>query len=267
MRHAIAGRIINVRISTTISRFMPDSKPVPQIIQPDIIKPQALMPGEIHLYVISVAELQQDETLLTSYINDDEDARARRFINPQHGRQYRNVRGMLRRLLSRYLDTAPEVIEFSYAEHGKPSLKNNSKFHFNLSHSRDMAAYAFSRDLEMGVDIEFMRPQKRLQGMIQHIGSAKEQTELKSLPEAEVLDAFYRLWTRKEAFIKAVGRGLGMGLRSIQIGIDESDSPLAVEYKNEILPEWFVQDIKPPQDYKLALCALRCAQSSTASSC
>ena len=242
-------------LPATLSRFMPASKCIPKIIQPNIGSSPELLSGDIHLYVVSIVELQQDEILLNSYINDDEEARASRFINPQHGMQYRNVRGMLRRLLSHYIDTAPEVIEFSYAEHGKPSLKNNSQLHFNLSHSRDMAAYAFSRDRELGVDVEYMRRQKDLHGMIRHVGSVKEQAELKNLPEIEMLDAFYRLWTRKEAFIKAVGRGLGMGLRSIHIGTQESASPINVEYKNERLAEWFVQDITPPTDYKLAVCS------------
>lgn len=216
--------------------------------------PPALLPAEIHLYVVPVAELEQNEALLTSYINEEEEARASRFLNPQHGRHYRNVRGMLRKLLSLYLDTAADEIEFSYAEYGKPRLQDSSALNFNLSHSRDMAAYVFSRDHEVGVDIEYMRPQKDLAAMMGHVGSVQEQAELQGLSEADACGAFYRLWTRKEAFIKACGRGLGMGLRSIHLGTAESHQPLSVEYKSEILPEWFVQDIRPPAAYKLAVC-------------
>jgi len=237
------------------SYFMSEQKKIPEIIRLDAHHHQPLRAGGIHLYVMSVNEMQHDEAELASYLNPDEEVRASRFINPEHGRKYRCVRGMLRKLLSHYLNMAPGEIEFCYAEHGKPSLKGGSSLHFNLSHSRDMAAYAFSRDHELGVDIEYMRPQKDLAGMMRHVGSSKEQAEILGLSEDDAYEAFYWLWTRKEAFIKACGRGLGMGLRSIHIGTRESDSPISVEYKNERLPEWFVQDINPPKIYKLALCS------------
>lgn len=234
---------------------MPDSKHTPKIIQPDIAIPQALMSGEIHFYVMPIAELAQDEALLISYVNEEEKTKANRYLKHEHGQQYLWVRGMLRKQLSHYLDIKPQAVEFNYAEHGKPSLRNKSPIYFNLSHSRDMVVYAFSFDHELGVDIEYMREQKNLEGMIRHVGSLQEQEELKSLNETEAYDAFYRLWTRKEAFIKAVGQGLSMGLRSIHIGTRASSSPISVEYKNEYLSEWFLQDINPPRGYKLALCS------------
>lgn len=228
---------------------------IPKIIQLVAHQPQALLAGKIHLYVISVADMQHVETELVSYINQDEEARASRFINPQHGRQYRCIRGMLRKLLAHYLSSTPGEIQFEYAEHGKPLLKGNANLHFNLSHSRDMAAFAFKLEHEVGVDIEYMRPQKDLLGMMRHIGSEKEQAELKNMHEADADQAFYRLWTRKEAFIKAVGRGLGMGLRSIHIGTKPSVIALPVKFKDEFLPEWFIQDLNAPQGYTLAVCS------------
>lgn len=162
---------------------------------------------------------------------------------------------MLRKLLAFYLNCAPAGIEFSYAEHGKPSLQAHPQLQFNLSHSRDMAAFAFNFEHEVGVDIEYMRAQKDLAGMIRHVASKKEQAELQALNDSDAYQAFYRLWTRKEAFIKAVGRGLGMGLRSIHIGTHETTEALAVEYKNQIQPMWFVSDLQAPQDYRLAICS------------
>lgn len=235
---------------------MSGSKSVPDIIRLDTTESRHLASGQIHLYVVSITGLQADAAELTASLTDQEVIKAGRLINPEHGRRQQLVRGLLRRLSSRYLGIAPQEVEFDYAGHGKPYLRNDPRLHFNLSHSRDMAAFAFRLDNEIGVDIEYMRPQKNLEGMIRHVASAKEQLELNALTGKDADEAFYRLWTRKEAFIKAVGRGLGMGLRAIYIGGSETDSPLAVEYKNETQPAWFVLDLQPPQGYKLALCSV-----------
>lgn len=90
--------------------------------------------------------------------------------------------------------------------------------------------------------------------MIRHVASAKEQQELSALNDKHADEAFYRLWTRKEAFIKAVGRGLGMGLRSIYIGTQCSQTALSVEYQGKITQGWQIYDLVPPTNYKLALC-------------
>ncbi len=111
-----------------------------------------------------------------------------------------------------------------------------------------------NRQGEVGVDVEYMREQKNLPGMIRHVASKRERQELAALQESEVYTAFYRLWTRKEAVIKAVGRGLGMGLRSIYVGCGEQAGYQAVQYRDERLSGWYVTDIEPPGDYRLALC-------------
>lgn len=230
---------------------------LPEIIRPAITRPPELAAGQIHLYILSINDLPVDKAMLDTCLHEEEKARAARFIHPQHGEAFRRVRGMLRVLLASYLEAAPSSLHFEYAEHGKPALQAHTGLQFNLSHSGDMAAYAVRRDAEVGVDIEYMRPQRDLAGMIRHVASTAEQSELAALAEALRPAAFYRLWTRKEAFIKACGRGLGMGLGSIHIGVSETASPLPVEYKEQVLPEWFVQDINPPSDYKVAVCSKR----------
>lgn len=206
---------------------------------------------------MSVVELVERREELIHAINSEEEQRAARFIKPQSGLHYRCIRGQLRKLLGAYLTVQASEVEFEYAEYGKPGLKNKSELKFNLSHSRDMAVFAFCLEKEIGVDIEFMREQKNLPGMIRHVGSPMEQDELNELQGPVAYDAFYRLWTRKEAFIKAVGRGLGMGLRAIDIGSGKIADDHAVAYNNKELPEWLIKDIPPPEGYRLALCINR----------
>ena len=226
----------------------------PEVIPAHIDKAVPLKKNEIHLYTVSIPELKGRLKSLSSCLSKEEQARASRFLNPEHGDNHRCVRGLLRQLLSRYLVTEPSSIRFEYADHGKPYLINSPDLHFNLSHSRDMASVTVYREAEIGVDIEYMRPQKNLAGMIRHVASEREQIELNALDETDVYDAFYRLWTRKEAFIKAVGRGLGMGLRSIHIGTQASDFPLAVTYKNKQQKKCLISDIKAPENYRQAIC-------------
>lgn len=225
------------------------------LIRLDCAHTPALRPGEIHLYVVPINEMPDDELALQAKLNKDELERADRFINPEHGRNFRRIRGLLRDLIGRYLQVAPADIEFVYAEHGKPSIKDETDLHFNLSHSQEMAVFAFSLRRELGVDIEHMRVKMDLPGLIRHVASIGEQTELKGLPEFDQQEAFYRLWTRKEAFIKAVGRGLGMGLRSIHIGTAPSTVPMSVTYKNKPVVQWYITDVDAPPNYKLAVCA------------
>lgn len=234
---------------------MSDLKNTAKIIQLGISDSKPLAQDLVHLYVIDMTTLQEMTGDLGAILNSEEQARAERFVNPKHGQHYRCVRGVLRRILSRYLNIAPQAVNFAYAAHGKPLLQNDPALHFNLSHSHHMAAYAIRLEQEIGVDIEFMRPQKNLVGMIKHVASPLEQDELNMLTENDARQAFYRLWTRKEAFIKAVGRGLGMGLRSIHIGTQLCDASLAVAYKNQILPDWYIQDIHAPTGYQLAVCS------------
>lgn len=220
----------------------------PLIVPCELGAPPALQSRQIHVYVAPVAELA------TGWLNAEEQQRAARFLDPTHRDRYTRIRATLRSLLANYLHVSPTEVTLDYAPFGKPQLRGAPALHFNLSHSRYWAAFAFRLDAPLGVDIENMRPQKNLHGMLGHVASAREQAAVTALPAADRLTAFYRLWTRKEAFIKGVGRGLGMGLRRIHIGIDDT-SPRAVEYDEQTLPPWYVQDLSAPQNYRLAVCS------------
>ncbi|MDH5445055.1 MAG: 4'-phosphopantetheinyl transferase superfamily protein [Gammaproteobacteria bacterium] len=224
------------------------------IIRPDINKLPELKSGEIHLFVFSVTDIFSRLQQLSSCLSATEEKRAARFINQQHGDNYRCIRGQLRTLLSAYLKDQPSNIQIEYEEHGKPFLNNKRQLQFNLSHSRDRVAFVFCRDSVIGVDIEFMRPQKNFAGMLRHVASVREQQELMALNEPSSFNAFYRLWTRKEAYIKAVGRGLGMGLRSIYVGTEPLETFTSVEYKGQIQSNWQVLDVTAPENFKLAIC-------------
>lgn len=129
----------------------------------------------------------------------DEQERAARFRFPHLQSSFSLARGALRILAGRYLNTDPAGIRFEYGPNGKPSLAGGARLKFNVSHSGALALFAFTLDCEIGVDVEEIRPMPDREQIAARFFSAQEAAEP---------GAFFRLWTRKEAYIKALGEGL-----------------------------------------------------------
>jgi 4'-phosphopantetheinyl transferase len=205
--------------------------------------------------VASVDELAENRERTNAVLDAQEHARANRFIDSRHGEHYRLVRGTLRLCLANYLKLPAETIRFVVNEYGKPEVvpeQNHQGLQFNLSHSHRMTAFLFTLGKSVGIDIEFMKPLKNIPGLAQHVCSPEELEEFNALQSAQQHDSFFRLWTRKEAFIKAKGQGLSMGLRSIYIGFDTSTSLHPVQYQGKWLANWLVKDLECDANYKLA---------------
>ncbi|MGB0561829.1 MAG: 4'-phosphopantetheinyl transferase family protein [Spirulinaceae cyanobacterium] len=151
-------------------------------------------------------------------LNAAEQQRAQRFVRDCDRCRYIWARGNLRRLLGGYLGLAPEAIEFSYGDRGKPYLAQHP-VQFNLSHSGDGLIYAFSRDRPIGVDIEQLQRAKDWLPLARRFFCGTEASAIAAVPAAEQAIAFFKLWTRKEAYLKATGEGL-QGLAKIEIALD-----------------------------------------------
>ena len=120
-------------------------------------------------------------------------------------------RGILRKLLSGYTGQSPEKIVFTYTQSGKPVFINHSlkKIEFNLSHSHNSVAFAFTRDTPIGIDIEYKTPRKYLDKIAYRFFTAQDYEQLKNLQGEEKLNTFFDLWVRHEALLKALGQRLG----------------------------------------------------------
>jgi len=130
---------------------------------------------------------------------------------------------MLRRLLGAQLQCAPATLQFAAGAHGKPHLgaEQASGLQFNLSHSGDQALLGCARDRELGVDIELWRSLGDEAALVRRYFSVAEQHAYAALPAAAQTAAFFQCWTRKEAYIKAVGRGLGLPLDSFDVSLGD----------------------------------------------
>lgn len=151
----------------------------------------------------------------------DERRRAAQFVFERDRRRFIAARGLLRDLLSAYVGLAANKLKFTYGPLGKPSLVTNPTLpdiHFNLAHSREHAVFAFSVQRHVGIDLEFVQENMGWEAIAERYFSSYELAALRALPEAARLNGFYRIWTRKEAYLKALGSGLHESLAAVEMG-------------------------------------------------
>ena len=177
----------------------------------------------IDLWVWSLRQPANAVARLAQLLSDDECARAARFLSPQNGDGYIAGRGRLREILADYLALLPSQLVFGYGAAGKPFLDGvRDAPAFNLSHSGDWAVLAVTAARRpIGIDIETIRPLK--EDIAGRFFAASEAAALAALPPDLQTAAFFRCWTRKEAFIKAKGDGLGYSLQAFEVSLLENE--------------------------------------------
>jgi 4'-phosphopantetheinyl transferase len=160
---------------------------------------------------------------LAATLSREENERASRFVFPVHGRRYVAAHGWLRLVLAAHLDEDPAAVRLTGRDGEKPRLAGRRGLRFNLSHSEDVAVVAVARDHEVGVDVERLRPLDGLEALAAATLSRAEALAWAALPEPLRLPAFLEAWTRKEAFLKAVGEGLSRPLDSFDVTVAPGD--------------------------------------------
>ncbi|HXF11425.1 MAG TPA: 4'-phosphopantetheinyl transferase superfamily protein [Desulfuromonadaceae bacterium] len=171
-----------------------------------------LSSDDVHIFCIHLDVGKQRLAQLGATLSSDEIARALRFHFEKDRSRYIAARGILREILGWLLGVEPKQLLFSCGERGKPQLADsiNGQFlHFNVSHSDWLALIAVSRDFEVGVDIERIRPVETTEPLVTQFFSPEEQREWFSLPASRRAETFFDHWTRTEAFLKFNGEGIG----------------------------------------------------------
>jgi len=183
----------------------------------DAITAPELAPGAVHLWRFNL-----DAPVTAPMLSQDEQARAAKYHFERDRNRYVAGRTMLRRLLSKYVNEDPERIAFSYGEAGKPLLPDLA---FNLAHSGSHALLAVNRGAQIGVDVEVVRAMSDMPAVAEYSFSPGEFRRWRSLPEEEKVDAFYRCWTRKEAYLKAIGEGIAKRLKKFEVTFETGERP------------------------------------------
>ena len=227
-----------------------------------------LSDDEVHVWRISLDTPPAILESLWVTLSLDEQERANRYRFTRHRQAFIARRGRLRNLLGRYLDYDPASLQFSYNPFGKPALQPGIAGHlcFNLSHSQDLALFAFARQTDIGVDIERQRSDFDHLQVAERFFSTREREELSALPIAIRAEAFFLCWTRKEAFIKAHGEGLSLPLDLFDVTITPGRPARLVASRLgiEAPDQWSLYNLEPAPDYLAALavrgqgCELHC---------
>ncbi len=176
------------------------------------------------------ASLEPASTLasrLASCLAPDEQARVRRFVAPRNRDRFTAGRAFLRLLLAKYLGVTALDVDFRYDPHGKPALADpRCGLRFNLAHSGALAVCAVTHGRrDVGVDVEHVKPLEDAESLARVVLSPLELVRLGALPEPVRLQSFYEAWTRKEAFLKALGCGLNRPLHSLEVSFGPGEPP------------------------------------------
>jgi 4'-phosphopantetheinyl transferase len=213
-----------------------------------------LAPSDVHLWRIRLDQPEDVHARLRDCLDDEEREKAARFRFPGRQRVACVSRGALREILAAYLGSLAHELRFGVNLHGKPFLSgSHAGLRFNLSHSGEWALVGVTLDAEIGVDIEAVSPDRRTADLAGRYFSTVEQAEFASLPEELRLLAFYCGWTRKEAYIKARGRGLSLPLDSFDVTLDPTcEARLCRAADDPDFGRWRLRALPAPEGFVAA---------------
>jgi 4'-phosphopantetheinyl transferase len=168
-----------------------------------------------------------DVSALGECLSEDERARAARVVSPRDRDRFVTSRAFLRHVLGRATACAPADVRFVYGAHGKPSLDATAEgIQFNLAHSEALAVCVVARGCgDVGVDVEHVRPLNDLDGLVRLTCGPGERARLEALEASQREGAFFEVWTRKEAVLKALGSGLARPLGSLEVAFGPGQPP------------------------------------------
>ena len=221
--------------------------------------PCLLQPGDIHLWSVPLEISADNQEILFGLLAEDERRRARRYLFDDDRRRFIACRGRLRRILAGYLGKQPRQVAFQYTGLGKPALDDASNasppLFFNVSHSGELALVAITHEGELGADVERQRSLRDMQGLATRFFSQQESSGLFRMAPEFQPTAFFRIWTRKEAILKATGKGLTYPLHRLTVSFGDDDPPALLSLGDD--PDeagaWTLQHLVPQSDYVAAI--------------
>jgi 4'-phosphopantetheinyl transferase len=227
--------------------------------------------NEVHVWRASLELPSSEVEALQHNLTEEELVRADRFHFQRHRSHFIAARGLLRTILGRYLKTDPGTLRFGYGPRGKPELAGKAgqrALHFNVSHSHGLALYAVTDDREVGVDVERIRPDVAGEKIAERFFSPREAATLRELPAQMQQEAFFACWTRKEAYLKAIGEGITLRLDQFEVSVTPGEPAVLLSINGDLkeASHWSLKELDPGVGYVAALAVkghgwhLRCWQ-------
>ena len=204
----------------------------------------------VHVWRASLLNLSDQAAYLSTLLSVDEKARADRFIAEHARRQFIVGRSYLRLILSTYLNDCPGDFRFDYGRHGKPKLVPHRAIHFSVSHSADVVLIAVARARNVGVDVECVRDGIDHDEIAEQCFTVGELARFRRLPSDTRPREFFRYWTSKEAFTKAIGGGLAIPLDKIDVRLATAGQPSSVSWQNGArIRQWHSHELRLGDEY------------------
>jgi 4'-phosphopantetheinyl transferase len=211
-----------------------------------------LAPDNVHVVYFSLDRLHEKGTALLDGVELD---RASRFAFDDLRERFIAAHVWTRIILGCCLSQPPETLCFTYGAHGKPRLCHPfSSLQFNLSHAGEHALLAIALDRDVGVDIEREQEIGTL-GLARRVFAPTETSVIQALPQDQQAAAFFRLWTRKEAFVKALGDGLSFPIGAFEVGTEEPMVLSACCLGTELMQSWKIVSLPAPRGNAAAVAA------------
>ena len=215
--------------------------------------------GEVHVWSVQLDRDAATVRELATVLDDEERERASRFRRRVDRDRFIVSHGALRRVLARYLRKPATALRFRRDRFGKPSLAHRTTLTFNMAHSDAVALIAVTIGRPVGVDVERVAAIDDAFDVAEICFAPAERRVLHGVPAASVCDTFFACWTRKEAFIKAVGTGLSAPLQAFEVSLD-ADAPARlcrVSGSARVAASWTMEALHPARGYVGALAVRR----------
>lgn len=220
---------------------------------------EALQRDQVHVWTIE-RDRDADIVRLSSWLSPEEQRRASRLKVTQRREAFIYNRALLRSILASYVDVAPEEVPLAVTADGKPIWDDvPGGLSFNLSHRGDLAILGVSAKRPIGIDLEAVDHRANYEALAVQALSPRELHIYQQLPDSERMPALLRIWTRKEAFLKAVGVGLGRPLAEIEVTFLPTEMPriLATADSRQAAKDWLLESWSPRPGWFAALAAPR----------
>ena len=221
------------------------------------------LPGDsehagIEVWILQLRSMEKGLNNYTATISEAERVRAARFVRAIDRERFIVAHAALREILSIYCERSAGALEFQFNLHGKPGLRDFPQIAFNLSHSGQLALVAVARGVgRLGVDVEEVRSDALNEGVAERFFSPGELERLKSLDGQERALGFFRCWTRKEAYLKAIGCGISdEDLATVEVTLRREEEPEIVRgVASENTSNWKVFHLEPRPGFIAAVVA------------
>jgi 4'-phosphopantetheinyl transferase len=234
---------------------MNDRAPLPDAEQPSAI---ALASDEVHVWHAPLERLLHALPRLSALLSPDEQQRCGRYLRECDRAQFALSRGILRQLLARYCGIPGEAIVFHYSTRGRPTLPASAasgQLQFSVSHTRGMAVYALTRERRIGIDVEQVRPVQAQDLVVSQHFAEEEVAAYSRLSGDARQRGFFNGWTRKEAFVKALGEGLSHPLSAFAVTLTPGEPARLLRIDSGFPEQWLLCDLTQEPSHIIALAA------------